>query len=150
MDITDSILYGKTEEAVAVVTYFDPEGQRTYMVYGLKKKKTQKLRVRVNPGDVLKIKYTMVQSGGMKIIDVIRCQLPSDLNYAKKVYGTIQKVGNKNVASLLCGNIKAHISPNLVSKYRIANGDNVESLIVYDYDKKKDSWSWVSITINKK
>ena len=80
----------------------------------------------------------------------VKCQIPSDLNYAKLVEGTIKRRDEWSFAFLHYGNEKAFVSPNIVNKFQVSNGENVSSLVVYDFDKKKDSWNWVSIMINRK
>lgn len=150
MTITNAILCEGTEEAIAIVTYVDQNSHKVSMVYGYEKRLAQKLRIKVKPGTILKINYIQDPDGKVRIMSSANCQIPSDLNYGKLVEGIIKKRDDWNFAFLHYGNEKAFVSPNIVSKFQISNGENVSSLIVYDFDKKKDSWNWVSITINRK
>ena len=71
------------------------------------------------------------------------------VNYAKYVEGTIDKRGDKEFAFLKAGNVRCFVAPAVVKKFNLKNGDNVKSLIVYDYDKKKESWNWVCVNVKK-
>lgn len=75
--------------------------------------------------------------------------LPSDLDYAKCVEGKIEKRDDKEFAFLKSGSVKCFVSSNIVRKYDLKNGDKVKSLIVYDYNKKKEAWNWVCVNIKK-
>ena len=147
--ISDSILLGGTEEAVAVVTYFDPNSKRASMVYGYEKQLKEKIRFKVGPGVVLKLNYITEANGRMRVLQASKTQFPSDLNYAKVVQGTIKKREEWPYAFMHYGDQKAFVSPQVVNKYRITDGENLKCQIVYDYDKKKERWNWVVISINR-
>lgn len=149
MAITNEILVEGTKEAIAVVTYVDTNRHKSFMIYGYEMKTSQNLRTKVKPGTILKINY-IDDNNGIRVLSATKCQLPADLNYAKLVEGTIRKKDDRNFASLHFGKDRAHVSPNTVTKYNVTDGDKVESLIVYDFDNKRNSWGWVSVTINKK
>ena len=57
MAITNEILGEKTEEAIAVVTFVDPNSQRSTMVYGYEKRMSQRLRFKVGAGWTIKLNY---------------------------------------------------------------------------------------------
>lgn len=149
MSITNAILFDGAEEAIAVVTYVDPPTKRAFMVYGYEKRLTQKLNQKVMAGDVVKICYVDDSNGKFRILSTTKCELPTGLNYAKIVKGTIKKREDWNFAFLHYEKEKAFVSPNNASKFKVSNGETVNSLVVYDFDKKKDSWNWVCVTINK-
>ena len=149
MAITDDILCDGAEECVAVVTYVDQNSRKSFIIYGKEKRTVQKLRFKVHVGRALKLHYTTDSEGRMKVISSTTVQLPSSLDYAKYVEGSIDKRDDKEFAFLKSGSIRCFVSPNIVKKYGLKNGDNVKSLIVYDYDKKKESWNWVCVNIKK-
>lgn len=149
MAITNEILGEKTEEAVAVVTYVDQNSHKAAMVYGYEKRMSQKLRFRVDAGAVLKLNFVIESNDKQRILNAGKYKLPTDLNYAKKVEGTIKKRTDWAFAFLHYGNEKAFISPNVVSKYNVVDGESVKCLIVYDFDKKKNSWNWVVVNVNR-
>ena len=62
--------------------------------------------------------------------------------------GKIGKQAN-GCAFMHYGDQKAFVSPQIVNKYHVTDGENVKCLIVYDYDKKKEKWNWVVISINR-
>jgi hypothetical protein len=149
MAITNEILGEKTEEAIAVVTFVDPNSQRATMVYGYEKRMFQKLRFKVGAGWTIKLNYVVNSDGKCRILNAGKCKLPLDLNYAKLVEGTIQKRKEWPYAYLHHGNEKAFISSNVVNKYKVTEGEKVKCLIVYDFDKKKNRWNWVVINVIK-
>lgn len=149
MAITDDILCDGAEECVAVVTYVDQNSRKSFIIYGKEKRTVQKLRFKVHVGRALKLHYITDSEGRMKVISSTTVQLPSSLDYAKYVEGSIDKKDDKEFAFLKSGSIRCFVSPNIVKKYGLKNGDNVKSLIVYDYDKKKESWNWVCVNIKK-
>jgi hypothetical protein len=149
MPITNSILFDGAEEAIAVVTYIDPQSHRASIVYGYEKRLSQRLNHKVIIGDTLKIFYVFDSNGKPRILSSIRCKLPDDLNYAKHVEGTVRKRNDSNHAHIRYGNENAFLSSNLVSKYKVTDGETVKCRITYDYDKKRESWNWVCVKIRK-
>ena len=148
--ITDEILGEKTEEVIAIVTYVDPNSHRASMVYGYEKRVSQRLRFEVGPGATLKLNIVTNSDGKIRILRAGKCNFPKDLNYAKVVEGTIKKRNDWAFAFLNYDSEKAFITPNMVNKYKVADGEKLKCLVVYDFDKKKDSWNWIVVSINKK
>lgn len=109
----------------------------------------QKMRIKVGVGAVIKINYIQDSAGQMKVLNTTKTGLPNYLTYAKVVEGTIDKREDKDFAFLKSGSTRCFVSPKTVKKYGVTNNENVKSLIVYDYDKKKESWNWVCISIKK-
>ena len=96
---------------------------------------------------MLKINYIIDANGRPKVLNVCNTELPSDLAYAKVVDGKIKKREGWNFAFMYCDNIKSFVPPTVVGRYNVVDGQNVRCLIVYDYDKSKNSWSWVCLSI---
>ena len=149
MTITDDILCEGTEEAMGIVTYIDPNSHRATMVYGKEKSLKQKLRFNVKIGDVLRINYITEPDGTTRVLSARRNNLPSDLDYAKMVEGTVNKRADKPFAFLKTINRDFFISPNVVSRYHIQGGETINCLVVYDYNRKKELWDWTCVKINK-
>lgn len=149
MSITDAILCNGAEECIAIVTHVDQTNHKISIIYGKEKHTVQRLRFRVQTGSVLNIHYITDNEGRMKIISSTKLQLPSNLNYAKYVEGMVDKKDDKEFAFLRSDSISCFVSPYIVKKYDLKNGDNIRSLIVYDYDKKKNVWNWVCVNAMK-
>ena len=147
--ITDAILCDGAEECIAVVTYVDPNSHKSFVIFGKEKRTVQKFRFKVHVGKTLKIHYIADNEGRMKVLSSTSVHLPSDLDYAKHVEGKIEKRDDKEFAFLKSGSVDCFVSPNIVRKYDLKDGDKVKSLIVYDYDKKKEAWNWVCVNIKK-
>ncbi len=149
MSITDEILCEGTEEAIAIVTYIDANSHRATLIYGREKRMTQKLRFKVGTGVVLKINYITEPDGKFRILSACQTRFPSDLDYAKVVEGTIRKRDDKNFAFLKTNNGDIYIAPQIVRKYNLLNNEAVKSLVVYDYNRRKETWNWTCVSINK-
>lgn len=147
--ITDEILCDGAEECIAIVTYVDQNSHKSVMIYGYEKRMSQKLRFKVQTGNILRLHYVTDKEGCNKILSASKVQLPNNLNYAKFIEGTIDKKKDKEFAFLKAGSIRCFVSPTIVKKLNLNNNDNVKSLIVYDYDKKKKSWNWVCVNVKK-
>lgn len=148
--ITNDILCEGTEEAIAIVTSVDQKTQKVYMIYGQEKKMSQRLRLKVGPGTVLKINYIIDGDGRPKVLYAGKAQFPTDLSYAKVVDGKIKKRDEWSFAFMHYDNKKCFVPPKVVSKYEVVDGQEVKCLIVYDYDKTKETWRWVCLSINNK
>lgn len=68
---------------------------------------------------------------------------------SKMVKGKVRKRSDKDFAFLKTEEGDYFISPNVVRKYGIQDGEVVKGLIIYDYNKKKETWGWVCISINR-
>lgn len=149
MTITNEILGLKTEESVAVVTYVDSGSHKATIIYGYKKRMIQNLRFRVEAGTILKLNYVIESSGKERILKANKCGLPDDLNYAKRVEGVIRKKTDWPYAFLHHGNDSVFISPSVVGLYNVKDGENVNCLLVFDYNRNKNLWNWVVICVNR-
>lgn len=150
MKITNTILCAGTEEAVAIVTRVDQNSHKANLVYGCKKRTSQRLRFKVGPGSILKINYITESDGNLRVLSVEQTRFPTDLAYAKVVEGTIRKRVDKDFAFLRTNDGNFYISPNLVRKHELHDNETVKSFIVLDYNKKKETWEWTCISIKKR
>ena len=132
-----------------MVTYVDPNSHKSFVIFGKEKRTVQKFRFKVHIGKTLKLHYIADKEGRMKVLSSSPVHLPSDLDYAKYIEGMIEKKDDKEFAFLKSGSVNCFVSPSIIRKYNLKNGDKVNSLIVYDYDKKKEAWNWVCVNITK-
>lgn len=149
MAITNEILGEKTEEAIAVVTHVDPNSQKAAMVYGFEKRMSHRLRFKVETGVTLKLNFVIESNGKQRILNAGKCQFPSDLNYAKIVEGTIKRRRDWPYAFLYYGSEQAFVAPLVASKYNVKDGETAKCRIVYDFNKKENSWNWIVISVNR-
>ena len=147
--ITNGILCEGTPEAIAVVTYVDPQSQRASIIYGRQKRMACKLKFNVEVGMVLKINYTAGADGKIKIISAVKTKFPNNLDYAKVVTGVVNKQDHNNFAFMRTQDGRCFISGDKVQKYGVTNGEQIMALIVYDYNKKKETWNWVCASIKR-
>ena len=149
MSITNAILCDGAEECIAVVTHVDENSRKAFIVYGKEKRMAQKFRFKVHAGEVLKLHYIIDSGDRIKVLSSTSVQLPSDIDYVKYVEGKIEKSEDKEYDFLKSGSFRCFISPNIIRKYNLKNGDNVRSLTVYDYDKKRNKWNWSCVNVKK-
>lgn len=147
MSITNEILFKGSEEAIGVVTYVDANSHKAALIYENKKRLMQNLRAKVNVGDIVKINYFVEADGAVKVLSCTKASLPNDLIYAKWERGTVIKRDDKDFAFLKTSSADCFVAPNLVKKYNVVNGETVDGLLVFDYDKKKNSWNWICVRI---
>lgn len=149
MSMTNQVLCDGSEEAVAIVTYVDPNSHRASLIYGNKKRMGQKLRFRVNPGDVLKINFINDSDGKAKVLNASKITLPANLDYAMFAEGVVDKRDDKQFAFVKVDQNRCFMSPAIVQKYNVRNGESIKTLVVNDYDKKKETWNWVCLTVKR-
>lgn len=147
--ITDQLLCVDAEEAVAVVTYTDPKTHRSTLVYGMEKRMSQKLRFKVGQGTILKIHYVNQTDGKPRILSTQRTELPDNLDFVKTEEGIIVKREDVDFAFLKVNRQHFFIAPGLVRKNSLQNHDAATALVVWDYNKKKDTWNWTCVNVNK-
>lgn len=149
MAITDDILGEKTEEAIAVVTSFNYYNPYVTMVYGLGKRMSQSLHIKVEVGTILKLNFVIESNGKQRVLHAKKCKYPLDLDYAKVVEGIIKRKSEWPYAFLHYRGETAFVAPPVANKYKVKEGETVKCLIVYDFDNKKNSWNWVVINVNR-
>ena len=147
--ITDAILCEGTDEVIAIVSHFDPNSQKATLIYGWEKRMTQKLRFKVGPGAVLKINYIADSDGKMRLLSASKANFTADINFAKVIQGIIKKRDDKDFAFLKTDSGDFFVAPNVVAKYKLQDGEAAQSLVIYDYNRKKESWNWTCISFNK-
>lgn len=150
MTITNGILCEGSEEAVAIVTGVDPNSNKATLIYGMKKRICQKLRIKVGPGAVLKINYITEADRNKRILNSVQTRFPDSLDFAKVVEGTVQKRSDKDFAFLKTNKGNFFMAPFVARKHDVQDGEKVKCLVVFDYNKKKDRWDWTCVSTNKK
>ena len=150
MEMTNQVLFDGAEEAIAIVVYFDQNSHKSAIIYGKEKKMSQKLRIKVFPGNILKINYVIDTDNKPRVMEANKASLPDNLDYAKFVEGVVDKRDDKPFAFLKVGNNRYFVSPRIVNEFNVQNGETIRGLVVYDYDKKKGTWNWTCLTIKRK
>ncbi len=149
LSITDGIICEGAEEAIAVVSYYDEQYKKFTLIYGKEKRIVQKLRIKAGIGVALKINYLMEADGSQRILTVSKTNLPNNLDYAKVVEGKVKQHEEWAYAFLKYEKEKIFISPATVSKYNLKDGEIIKALVVYDYNRKKEKWNWVCISVKR-
>ena len=149
LKITNEILCNGTEEAIAVVTYVDPNSHKATIIYGEEKRMIHKFRFNVGVGSILKINYIKDANGKIKILNSAKTSFPNNLSYIKVVEGLVNKQKQNNFAFMKSSIGNCFISGNIIQKYNVVNGEQIKALVVYDYNKKKEVWNWVCISIKR-
>ena len=153
MQYTNSILQLGTSISIAIVTYVDMLKKRVSVIYGEKKRSSialSELPGNVKEGSLLKLYWIGNNENKISIIctEPVKSISIDSLSYIKKINGTVEKRADKNFAFLKGRKNNYFISPKLVEKYNLNQGDKTTAFAVYDYNKKKDEWTWSCISIN--
>lgn len=148
-EITDKILFSEAKEYIAIVTSINPLNKKVSLIFGYKQIMYQRLQNRVSIGDVVDLHFVKEKDGGIIITRLEKSTLPKSLNFAKYVHGIINKKEDKEYAFLTVNSIVCFVPPEIVKKSGITNGNMVKSLIVYKYNKKKNSWNWCCVKVKK-
>lgn len=151
MAITNSILYAEAKQCYAVVSYVDAIKRRVSLIYGVKRRTSARCRFHVKQGDIVRIFYDEQNDGTIKLYNVVKANITSDINlpFLKFVTGVVQKKQDKDFAFVKHGADSAFISPDMVRQHNLHNGETIKCRIGYDYNKKKDVWSWVCMSVKK-
>lgn len=150
MKITDEILLQGTEEAVAIATYVNYQSNKTTLVYGYQKELIQKLRFKTYKGKAYRINYIVDKDGKPKVLHAHPINLPNDLDYAKKVEGTVSRRPGNPFAFLRTETTNdCYIPSDLVKEHNLEDGQAITGKIVYCFNAKKGVWNWNCVTIKK-
>lgn len=149
--ITNAILSHGTNESIAVVVYVNDESKRATVVYGEEKRavlKLHSLNVKVTEGTLLKIHWLLGEKEGINVVsaELIGPEM-QDTAYIKRINGTVMKSADKPFAFIKGQGIDCFIAPAMVQKYSLKGGETASVLAVYNYNKKKEKWTWVCLSI---
>jgi len=154
MAITNVILYGKTMQTVAIVTYVDWQNKRLNIVYGHQKRTSLKLKdikVKVKEAMVFDLEYVESENGKIYVIGatIHHGVQQLSLSYFRCVEGVVTKKELHSFAFLKTRAGQVFVSPDVVKKYRLANAQQVKALTVLDYNRRKEEWTWNCVAIIK-
>ena len=152
--ITDEILSRGSNESIAVVTYVDSNSKRAFLVYGEEKLvaiKIRELNTKILEGSLLKINWLPAQNGKINIINstLVNSKTFEGNTYIKRINGIICKPLNKQFAFIEGQGIKCFIPPLFVQRYHINGGEAATVMAVYNFNKKRNEWSWTCVSIDK-
>ena len=154
---TDAILLHGTNEDIAIVTYIDPNKKLAAIVYGYKQRRMVKLSnlpQKVRVGSIIKLYWLPVNEKDMNIVKTrfIESSALKDTSYIQSLTGLVERIPDRLFAFVKGNGIECFIPPHMVHTYRLENSDCITALAVYNYNKKKQEWSWscVSLTTKKK
>ena len=148
--ITQEILCTGSIKAVAIVTHIATDTQKAILIYGKKKRMIQKLPFKPVIGTVLSINYIMEQDGRPCVLCAKRTSLSENTDYIKNANGSVQKRDDQEFAFLKTSKESFYIAPQTVRRFNLHNKDKINSLIVYDFNYKKETWGWTCISTENK
>ena len=144
LHITDGILTYGASKSVAVATYVDQSAKRVSVVYGKKRRavmRLSELHWKVVAGDVFTLYWEPAADDRITVAGAERIR---DMKFAETDYVRILKgsVARKaGCAFAFVGN--CFVSPALVERERLTDGQCVTALSVLDYNKEKNDWTWL-------
>lgn len=152
---TDCLLTRGTNESIAIVTYVDMQNKRAFLVYGEKQRtmvKFSNLPISVEEGFLLKLNWLPNSANNISIIDVniVDSSVLDNVTYIKRIDGIIEKQENKEYAFIKGQGISCFITPKEVQKYGLNGDEYVSVLATMDYNKKREAWTWICVSIERK
>lgn len=147
--VTDGVLYNDTEKRIALVTYVDTQAKRASLIYGMRQKQTVKYSgwgFAPSVGMVLNVE-SVLENHVLKVINVERCVVGADVSFMKEIFATVDKRQENQFAFIKNGSEKYFVSPSVVSKYNLNGGEVVNAIVAFDFNKKKNEWSWTCVHI---
>lgn len=153
--LTNKMLAYGANKSVAVVTYIDNERKRVALVYGKEQRamvNLSNLNVSVKEGTPLIIHWLPLKDKRINVVDaeLIKSAVPFEgCTYVKLLRAKVIKREDKQFAFIKVDNVGYYISQDLVKKHALKGGENISTLAVYNYNKKKDEWSWSCVSMKK-
>lgn len=147
---TDCILAIGAHKSLAVVTYVDQAAKRASVVYG-EKLRTQvrlsDLHCKVSVGDLLTLHWIPESDGKTAVVGAERISNmeSAETSYVKSVSGAVKQRNGREYAFLT----DCFVPPALVARAQLTDGRRVKALAVLDYNKKKNEWTWVCVSVEK-
>ena len=116
--------------------------------------KLSNLPQKVRVGSIIKLYWLPVNEKDMNIVKTrfIESSALKDTSYIQSLTGLVERIPDRLFAFVKGNGIECFIPPHMVHTYRLENSDCITALAVYNYNKKKQEWSWscVSLTTKKK
>lgn len=151
---TDAILTRGANQSIALVTYVDYTKKRALIVYDEKKRANIPLShfdIKVKEGALLEIQWIPGTKDDIIVVGAKKVdrQALKGISYIRIIEGKIIKRENNPFAFIKKDNLQCYIKPETVQKQHLHDNDDAIVLAVLDYNKKKDSWNWTCVSLNK-
>jgi tetratricopeptide (TPR) repeat protein len=148
----DNMLWADLPETIAIVTHVDEE--RQVFFYQVDKEVSGKGNLKgalakVKPGNFIAIKLKeALNLDGQKVMKVVGARIETEKypeEIVKFINERIQIPMGKEFGFLKPSNV--YVGPDVVKKFRLIDGDNVDCTILLSYNKGKDEWGWKVIAV---
>jgi hypothetical protein len=154
MRYTDAILTRGANTSIAIVTYVDYVKKRALVVYAERKRANiplSNLGVKVKEGTLLELQWTAGTDGSIVVAGsrIVDRQSLKGVSYIQVVEGKISKRENNAFAFIKKGNLQCYIRAEIIQNQHVNDNDDAVVIAVLDYNKKKDSWNWNCVTLQK-
>lgn len=151
MTLTNKLIFSDLPETDALITYVNTEKSIISVLIGVKK--TGFFRC-ANTQDFvagMPLKLRLIEESDEPMLKVASVRVvPSISNdFCRVVKGDVSANPARTAYFLNVGRESFFIPFDLISQNGIEVGDEVSSLIAYDYNKKKEEWGWKCVTIEK-
>jgi hypothetical protein len=109
------------------------------------------LGVKVKEGTLLELQWTAGTDGSIVVVGsrIIDRQSLKGISYIQVVEGKISKRENNAFAFIKKGNLQCYIRAEIIQNQHVNDNDDAVVIAVLDYNKKKDSWNWNCVTLQK-
>lgn len=153
MTITNEIIFSDIQEKYAVVSHVNRDKRIANFIYGKGEEgylKYDRFLKKLSVGDFVKIRIRDISSERrMNIFSIRLVKDCFETDYLKKVDGVVSTNRSNTAYFVNSDNDSFYIPADLFSQTNVKNGENVKAVVLYSYNKKKDTWGWICIKVFK-
>lgn len=154
LSLTDALLYRDQPEIPLYVTYVNSERRVAAAIYGMQQRGEFRLPRnlrKLQQGTLLMGRLNQVDTHGDKLsfytLRKIQLKELPDAPFLRHVQGKVTSNSAQTAHFVKFGREFAFLSPNLLQGQSLAVGSDVSALILCDYQKAKQCWSWRCIEV---
>jgi tetratricopeptide (TPR) repeat protein len=146
--LAEELLYNNHEEIVIVIDFVNTSKK---MVNFIKDKNTtgffsyKHLKMKPKIGDIYKARLNPIGEDGFYKVLTFKSSLNTDSEVIKKVLGNLRIAVNRDFGFINDN----FVSPDLIKKHKLKDGDDVSSKVILSFNKKKNEWGWRVFTVNQ-
>ena len=145
----EEILYNNHEEIEVVIEFVNTNKK---MLNFIKDKNIHGFfsykHLKINPktGDIFKVRLNKVGEDGFYKVLTIKSSPNSESEAVKTISGSFKLALNRDFGFVH----DYFVSPDLINKYKLKDGDEVNCNVILAFNKKKKEWGWKVFRINNK
>lgn len=146
--LAEELLYNNHDEIVIVIDFVNTNKK---VVNFIKDKNLNGFfsykHLKMNPkiGDIYKARLNPIGEDGFYKVLTFKSSPNTDSEVIKKVSGNLKIAVNRDFGFINDN----FISPDLIKKYELKDGDEITGKIILSFNKKKNDWGWKVFTLSQ-